>query len=45
MNAEKVEVKGLPKSKDHRTPRRYFEDVLKGSHLVEAQRSKDVVFE
>ena len=45
MNAEKVEVKGLPKSKDHRTPERYFEEVLKGARLVEGQCSKDVVFE
>ena len=45
MNAEKVEVEGPPKSKAHRTPERYFEDVLKGAHLIEGQCSKDVVFE
>ena len=43
--AEKVAVEGPPESKDHRTPERYFEDVLKGARLVEVQCSKDVVFE
>ena len=45
MKAEKVAIEGSPKSKDHRTPERYFEDVLKGARLVEGQCSKDVVFE
>ena len=45
MNAEKVAVEGPPESKAHRTPERYFEDVLKGARLVEGQCSKDVVFE
>ena len=45
MKAEKVVVEGPPKSKDHRTPECYFEDVLKGTRLVEGQCSKDVVFE
>ena len=45
MKVEKVAVEGLPEIKDHRTPERYFEDVLKGARLVEVQCSKDVVFE
>ena len=31
MKAEKVPVEGPPESKDHRTPERYFEEVLKGA--------------
>ena len=45
MKAEKVAVEGPPESEDHRTPERYFEDMLKGARLVEGQCSKDVVFE
>ena len=45
MKAEKVAIEGPPESMDHRTPERYFEDVLKGARLVEGQCSKDVVFE
>ena len=44
MKAEKVAVEGLPESKEHSTPERYFEDVLKGARLIEGQCSKDVVF-
>ena len=41
-----VEVtRGPPEGKEHRTPERYFADVLKGSHLAAAQCSQDVVFE
>ena len=45
MNAEKVAVEGPLESKAHRTLERYFEDVLKGTRLIEGQCSKDVVFE
>ena len=45
MKAEKVSVEGPPESKDHRTPERYFKDVLEGARLIEGQCSKDVVFE
>ena len=45
MKAEKVAVEGPPESKAHRTPERYFEDVLKGARLIEGQCSKDVGFE
>ena len=45
MKAAKVAVQGPPESKDHRTPERYFEDVLAGSRLIEGQCSKDVMFE
>ena len=45
MNAENMVVEGPPESKAHRTPERYFEDVLKGARLIGGQCSKDVVFE
>ena len=41
-----VEVtRGPPEGKEHRTPERYFADVLEGSRLAAAQCSQDVVFE
>ena len=44
MNA--VEVASVtPEGKEHRTPERYFADVIEGSRLVAAQCSQDIVFE
>ena len=41
-----VEVtRGPPKGKKHRTPERYFADVLEGSRLAAAQCSQGIVFE
>ena len=37
MNAVKLATEGPPAGKEHRTPKRYFEDVLKGSRIVEGQ--------
>ena len=45
MDAVKLATKGPPASKEHRTPERYFDDVLKGSRIVEGQCSKDIIFE
>ena len=45
MKAAIVAVEGLPGGKDHRTPERYFEDVLEGARLIEGQCSKDIMFE
>ena len=44
MNAVEV-ASGLPEGKEHRTPERYFADVVEGSRLVAAQCSQDIVFE
>ena len=44
MNAVEV-ASGPPEGKEHRTPERYFADVLEGSRLVAAQCSQDIVFE
>ena len=44
MNAVEV-VSGPPEGKEHRTPKRYFEDVVEGSRLVAVQCSQDIVFE
>ena len=41
-----VEVaSGPPEGKEHRTPEKYFADVIEGSRLVAAQCSQDVIFE
>ena len=44
MKATIVVVEGPPGGKDHRTPERYFEDVLEGARLIEGQCSKDILF-
>ena len=44
MNAVQV-ASGSPEGKEHRTPERYFADVIEGSRLVAAQCSQDVIFE
>ena len=44
MKAASVAVEGLPGGKVHRTPERYFEDVLEGARLIEGQCSKDIMF-
>ena len=45
MGAVKLMTEGPPTGKEHRTPERYFQDVLEGSHLVAEQCTKDVIFE
>nr|XP_020154394.1 stress response protein nst1-like [Aegilops tauschii subsp. strangulata] len=45
MKAASVAVEGPPRDKVHRTPERYFEDVLEGARLIEGQCSKDILFE
>ena len=45
MNAVKLATEGPPAGKEHRTPERYFEDVLEGSRVVAAQCAKDIIFE
>ena len=36
---------GPTEGKEHRTPERYFADVLEGSRLVAAQCGQDIIFE
>nr|XP_040254085.1 uncharacterized protein LOC120972677 [Aegilops tauschii subsp. strangulata] len=45
MDAVKLATEGLPVGKEHRMPERYFNDVLKGSRIVEGQYSKAIIFE
>ena len=45
MNAVKLATEGPPEGKEHRTPERYFSDVLEGSRIVAEQCAKDVIFE
>ena len=44
MDAVEV-ARGPPEGKEHRTPERYFADVLEGSRLAAAQCGQDIVFE
>ena len=37
MDAVKLVTEGPPEGKEHRTPKRYFEDVLEGSRIVATQ--------
>ena len=43
LDAEKLMTEGPPEGKEHRTPERYFADVLGGSRLVATQCGKDVI--
>jgi len=45
MDAVKLVTEGPPAAKEHRTPERYFADVLDGSRIVEGQCSKDIIFD
>ena len=45
MDVVKLATEGPPAGKEHRTPERYFDDVLEGSRIVEGQCSKDIIFE
>ena len=45
MDAVKLTTEGSPVGKEHHTPERYFEDVLKGSRIVEGQCAKGIIFE
>ena len=45
MDAAKLVTEGPPAGKEHRTPEWYFDDVLKGSRIIEGQCSKDIIFE
>ena len=40
-----VKLRGPPECKEHRTPERYFEDVLEGSRIVATQCAQDIIFE
>ena len=45
MDAVKLATEGPLAGKEHRTPERYFDDVLEGARIVEGQCSKDIIFE
>ena len=44
MNAVEV-ARGPPEGKEHRTPERYFADVLEGSRLAAVQCGQNIIFE
>ena len=43
MDAVEV-ARGPPEGKEHRTPKRYFADVLEGSRIVVTQCGQDIIF-
>ena len=45
MDVVKLATKGPPVGKEHRTTEQYFDDVLKGSRIIEGQCAKDIIFE
>ena len=45
MDVVKLVTEGPPEGKEHRTPKRYFADVLEGSRIVAAQCAQDIIFE
>ena len=45
MDAEKLVMEGPPKGKEHHHPEQYYDNVLKGAHLVAEECAKDVIFE
>ena len=45
MKATYVATAGPPEGKDHRKLERYFDDVLDGARIVEAQCPKDIIFD
>ena len=45
LDAEKLAKDGPPPGKEHRKPKNYYKDVLKGACLVADECSKDVFFE
>ena len=45
MNATSLATEGPPAVKEHRTPEKYFNDVLEGSRIIEGLCLKDVMFE
>ena len=45
MDAVKLVTEGPLEGKEDRMPERYFEEVLEGARLIEAQCSKNIMFE
>ena len=45
LDAVKLIKEGPPQGKEHRTPKIYYEGVLKGARLVADECPKDVIFE
>ena len=45
LDAVKLATEGPPEGKEHRTPERYFGDVLEGSRIVADHCANDTIFE
>ena len=44
MDVVKLMTEGPPAGKEHHKPELYYDNVLKGSRLVEEQYAKDIIF-
>ena len=45
LDAEKLVKDGPPPGKEHRKPKKYYKDVLKGACFMADECSRDVIFE
>ena len=45
LDAEKLVKDGPPEGKAHRCPEKYYDDVMKGTRLVDDEYTKDTIFE
>ena len=45
MDAEKLVTDAPPPGKEYRTPEKYYDDVMKGTRLVDDEYTKDTIFE
>ena len=45
MDTVRLTTEGLSEGKEHRTPERYFADVLEGYRIVATQCAQDIIFE
>ena len=45
LDAEKLVKDGPPEGKAHRCPKKYFDGVMKGAHLVADECTKDTILE
>ena len=45
LDAVKLATEGPPERREHRTPERYFSDVLEGFRNVADHYAKDTIFE
>ena len=45
LDAEKLVKDGPPEGKEHRYPKKYYDGVIEGAHLVANECAKNIIFE